>query len=142
MAAAEHLKRTGRVGGAAQRTQPLPEYEDRTGRPKLVKHEDVFITQGGWVPPRLKVSEIKGGGKMPRVQHEGPVDEKGGRVEEEAHRREWVKRAFLHAWEGYKKHAWGHDEVMPLSNLFSNNYNGASLSSRFLGTCADRLSPA
>jgi hypothetical protein len=23
-----------------------------------------------------------------------------------------------------RKHAWGHDELMPVSNLFSNNYNG------------------
>ncbi|HVZ22004.1 MAG TPA: glycoside hydrolase family 47 protein [Vicinamibacterales bacterium] len=26
-----------------------------------------------------------------------------------------VKAEFLHAWDGYKKYAWGHDELMPLS---------------------------
>jgi mannosyl-oligosaccharide alpha-1,2-mannosidase len=26
-----------------------------------------------------------------------------------------VKEAFVHAWEGYKEHAWLHDEVLPLS---------------------------
>lgn len=26
-----------------------------------------------------------------------------------------VKEAFLHAWNGYKKHAWLHDEVLPLT---------------------------
>ncbi|NIO29777.1 MAG: glycoside hydrolase family 47 [Candidatus Latescibacteria bacterium] len=28
---------------------------------------------------------------------------------------ERVKAEFLHAWEGYKKYAWGHDELKPLS---------------------------
>src|SRR5690348_14443854 len=26
-----------------------------------------------------------------------------------------VKHEFLHAWDGYVKYAWGHDELMPLS---------------------------
>lgn len=106
---------------------PLPKFDERTGRPKRVPHEEVYIHQGGWKGPKLKVSEIKGG-KMPKVQWEGELagGEEGERAIEEGRRREWVKRAFLHAWEGYKKHAWGHDELMPLSNLFSNNYNGES----------------
>lgn len=28
---------------------------------------------------------------------------------------EKVKAEFLHAWDGYKKYAWGHDDLMPLS---------------------------
>lgn len=27
-----------------------------------------------------------------------------------------VRGEFLHAWQGYKKYAWGHDELMPLSH--------------------------
>ncbi|KXS16300.1 glycoside hydrolase family 47 protein [Gonapodya prolifera JEL478] len=30
-------------------------------------------------------------------------------------RRERVKGAFLHAWDGYRKYAWGYDELEPLS---------------------------
>jgi len=30
-------------------------------------------------------------------------------------RQKEVKEAFVHAWEGYKEHAWLHDEVLPLS---------------------------
>src|SRR3972149_1561558 len=26
-----------------------------------------------------------------------------------------VRQEFVHAWEGYKKYAWGHDELLPLS---------------------------
>jgi len=39
-------------------------------------------------------------------------------------RQEWARRAFLHAWGGYKNKAWGHDEVKPLTGLSSNGFNG------------------
>src|SRR3972149_9625845 len=26
-----------------------------------------------------------------------------------------VKQEFVHAWEGYRQYAWGHDELLPLS---------------------------
>lgn len=31
-------------------------------------------------------------------------------------RAEAVKNAFLHAWNGYKQYAFGHDELRPLTN--------------------------
>ncbi len=37
-----------------------------------------------------------------------------------------VKEQFLHAWEGYKKYAWGHDELKPLSKSYKDWY-GVSL---------------
>jgi mannosyl-oligosaccharide alpha-1,2-mannosidase len=42
---------------------------------------------------------------MRKVQWEGELEEggeEGERAVEERRRREWVKKAFLHAWEGYK----------------------------------------
>lgn len=39
-------------------------------------------------------------------------------------RQDWVKRAFLHAWRGYKNKAWGHDEVKPINGKGSNGFNG------------------
>jgi mannosidase alpha-like ER degradation enhancer 2 len=35
-----------------------------------------------------------------------------------------VKEEFLHAWQGYKKHAWGHDAYKPLSKT-SEDFYGA-----------------
>jgi hypothetical protein len=29
-----------------------------------------------------------------------------------------VRAEFLHAWNGYKKYAWGHDDLKPLSKSF------------------------
>lgn len=31
-----------------------------------------------------------------------------------------VRREFVHAWEGFKKHAWGYDELLPLSKAGKN----------------------
>jgi mannosidase alpha-like ER degradation enhancer 2 len=33
-----------------------------------------------------------------------------------------VKGEFLHAWEGYKKYAWGHDDLKPLSKTYRDWY--------------------
>ena len=39
---------------------------------------------------------------------------------------EKVKEEFIHAWDGYKKYAWGHDELLPLSKSYKDWY-GVSL---------------
>ncbi|MBI3787196.1 MAG: glycoside hydrolase family 47 protein [Ignavibacteriales bacterium] len=39
---------------------------------------------------------------------------------------EQVKAEFLHAWNGYKHYAWGHDELMPLSKA-PRDWYGESL---------------
>src|ERR1043166_5367562 len=33
-----------------------------------------------------------------------------------------VKNEFLHAWNGYKKYAWGHDDLNPLSKTYHDWY--------------------
>ena len=33
-----------------------------------------------------------------------------------------VRAEFLHAWNGYKQYAWGHDELKPLSKTYSDWY--------------------
>jgi mannosyl-oligosaccharide alpha-1,2-mannosidase len=35
-----------------------------------------------------------------------------------------IKDAFLHAWKGYKEHAWGKDEVRPVTGNSRNTFNG------------------
>lgn len=37
-----------------------------------------------------------------------------------------IKNEFLHAWDGYKKYAWGHDELKPISETYKDWY-GTSL---------------
>ncbi|CAG8758532.1 8378_t:CDS:1, partial [Acaulospora morrowiae] len=38
-------------------------------------------------------------------------------------RAESIKKAFLHSYNGYRKYAWGHDELRPVSNGTANNFN-------------------
>jgi mannosyl-oligosaccharide alpha-1,2-mannosidase len=45
---------------------------------------------------------------------------KGIRVE----RQKEVKEMFLHAWKGYKEHAWMHDEVLPVSGGYTDPFVG------------------
>ena len=35
-----------------------------------------------------------------------------------------VKDAFLHSWNGYKKHAWTRDEVAPISGAYRSSFGG------------------
>ena len=39
-------------------------------------------------------------------------------------RRERIKDAMIHAWEGYKTHAFGHDEVKPVSGGYTSHWGG------------------
>lgn len=48
--------------------------------------------------------------KIPEKRFGGPTNE----------RQEAVVAAFLHAWKGYKKHAWGHDMLKPLSKSYQD----------------------
>src|SRR6266702_7732131 len=34
-----------------------------------------------------------------------------------------VRSEFLHAWNGYKKYAWGHDDLRPLSKTYHDWYS-------------------
>ncbi len=40
---------------------------------------------------------------------------------------ERVRAEFLHAWQGYSKYAWGHDELKPLSKTAHDWYDGQTL---------------
>ncbi|KAF1756893.1 hypothetical protein GCK72_013347 [Caenorhabditis remanei] len=37
-------------------------------------------------------------------------------------RQQAIVKAFQHAWSGYKKYAWGHDELRPVSQRFDNPF--------------------
>lgn len=60
---------------------------------------------------------------LPRIQHEFGVEtehSKAKRLERAAA----VKEAFLHAWNGYKQHAWLQDEVTPVTGSYRNSFGG------------------
>lgn len=40
------------------------------------------------------------------------------------YRRQQVRQAFLHAWSGYERYAWGHDEIRPVTNATNDSWGG------------------
>ena len=69
--------------------------------------------------PGVKIPLLDGIGIRP------VTDEMRKKSDDEAReRRESVKNGMKHAWEGYKRYAWGRDEVKPISNRGSDNWGG------------------
>lgn len=85
----------------------------------------------GWQPP---LEEMRRSASrrlpLPKVQHPfSAPDRYSGVVGNTARdkvlqeRQRLVKNAFLHAWEGYKRLAWGHDELKPVTEVPHDNFN-------------------
>ncbi|SGZ30685.1 BQ5605_C049g12430 [Microbotryum silenes-dioicae] len=104
-------------------------FDPETGRLLQVPLSELKLLHEGLHEPILNVGNLEKGDmpggehKRPKVQYTGRIDMSDERVQEEANRREWVKRAFLHAWDGYKTQ-WGHDEVKPVSGGSTDHFNG------------------
>ncbi|OKL59206.1 hypothetical protein UA08_05920 [Talaromyces atroroseus] len=60
---------------------------------------------------------------IPRIQYDFPKEDASDR-KQRLDRQAAVKEAFLHAWTGYKEHAWLKDEVSPISGKFVNSFSG------------------
>lgn len=62
---------------------------------------------------------------IPRIQFD--FSQQTETIEEERIREERkakVKESFLHAWNGYRKYAWGKDEVAPVSGAWRDSFGG------------------
>ncbi|KAG0035628.1 hypothetical protein BGZ82_005186 [Podila clonocystis] len=60
---------------------------------------------------------------LKKIQFDFPEESAQNRELRER-RRKLVRDGMAHAWAGYKKHAWGHDEVYPVSGGHKDNFNG------------------
>ncbi|KAI1485972.1 glycoside hydrolase [Biscogniauxia mediterranea] len=60
---------------------------------------------------------------IPRIQAAEP-EEDAATEQERKKRLAAVKDSFIHSWQGYKKHAWGHDEIKPLSGEYKDPFGG------------------
>jgi hypothetical protein len=59
-------------------------------------------------------------------QHGGPPTAQSSTQANKQLLAKQVREEFLHAWNGYKKYAWGHDDLRPLSKTYHDWY-GQSL---------------
>ncbi|EGG05864.1 family 47 glycoside hydrolase [Melampsora larici-populina 98AG31] len=101
-------------------------YGQSTGSKGKTNPETWRIPRQRWDPASAKLSG--GSERLLKIQWPGFQDktlwDSSHQKSVTKQRKEWVTRAFSHAWEGYKKHAWGFDEVRPLSNKGVNTFNG------------------
>ena len=104
------------TSGTGSRTLKKP---NRLSRSSMVEWKELW-RQSWYKPATLEALPDA----MPsyRIQAEN-FDETKEDVAIRRARRDWVRRAFLHAWTGYKAKAWGHDEVKPLTGKYSNSFN-------------------
>lgn len=59
--------------------------------------------------------------KLPAVQTKTPGEDDHSRARKAA-----IKKAFVKSWDAYKAHAWGQDELMPLSGKGKQSFSGWS----------------
>ncbi|CAI5473852.1 unnamed protein product [Closterium sp. Yama58-4] len=71
----------------------------------------------------VSVAEQRAAEKQTQGQGQGQGLLLRGQDETER-RRESIRQGMLHAWRGYKKYAWGSDELQPRSKTPSNNFGG------------------
>ncbi|KAK5137035.1 hypothetical protein LTR08_001044 [Meristemomyces frigidus] len=65
--------------------------------------------------------------RLPQVQHQFSPESKEREIERKT-RQSTVKATFERCWHAYKKHAWGHDELGPLSGGVRDGFGGWSAS--------------
>lgn len=89
------------------------------GRIHLVKQPERYpVTSYRSLPPEALES-------IPRIQYDfesHPETPEAQRIR--TGRQAAVKEAFLHSWNGYKKYAWGQDEVAPISGTYRSSFGG------------------
>lgn len=62
--------------------------------------------------------------RLPKIQYDFLLNETAEEKHLRESRRDSIKNGFLHAWNGYTRYAWGYDELLPLTHVGRNNFNG------------------
>ena len=91
-----------------------------TGNPNnihWVKHDEHYPVESFIPLPSWPVE------KTTKIQHEFDPETESAR-KTRLERRAAVLESFHHAWDGYKRYAWGKDEVSPISGHYRNSYGG------------------
>ncbi|XP_062240845.1 mannosidase, alpha, class 1B, member 1b [Platichthys flesus] len=88
---------------------------DKVADGKKEGEEEAIISWHGALIDTKQVPEgTKDGGKVDSPTNQEVIISK----ESETSRLETVRESFRHAWKGYKKFAWGHDELRPISKSY------------------------
>ncbi|KAF2147134.1 glycoside hydrolase family 47 protein [Aplosporella prunicola CBS 121167] len=88
---------------------------------QVVHHYPVPVESLAALPTAAPASDKK---TIPRLQHAFAESESADDRATRRERRDAVRDQFLHAWNGYKQHAWLRDEVRPVSGRAADPYGG------------------
>ncbi|KAJ5584230.1 uncharacterized protein N7459_004030 [Penicillium hispanicum] len=106
---------------ASQLTHPRPNpIQSNIADKKTAIHLNAATERypvASYIPLPTKPSPI------PRIQYDFPAESRRDR-KERVKRQHAVKEAFLHAWNGYKDHAWLRDEVSPKTGGYADSFSG------------------
>lgn len=99
-----------------------------------ITNQDRLKNDEGHARPRVspqdsatyRYERVRGKGartSLKKIQFKFPRESEQDRLQRES-RLQAVRGGFEHAWTGYRDHAWGHDEVSPVSGGYKDNFNG------------------
>ncbi|KAI4270137.1 MAG: hypothetical protein L6R38_007222 [Xanthoria sp. 2 TBL-2021] len=100
-------------------TEPLPPSQPAppTGSKPKAHHSEHY-------PVKSLVPLPKGASaKISKIQHAFSAETQDEQAEREE-RLAAVKKSFVHSWQGYKKHAWKQDELVPIHGGYATTFGG------------------
>lgn len=95
--------------------------DTRSAGEETIDESEYTIDSENWVPPGAgRYAEYKDGRNEVELS-DVDLDRSDALAR---YRREAVKNAMKHAWTGYKTHAWGKDELQPVTKRSNNRWGG------------------
>ena len=85
-----------------------------------------WLKRAPYYPVTIKHTLPSGASKViPKIQHDFKAsDETATEKQVRERRRDAVGKAFQHTWDGYRKYAWGKDELAPVSGAYRHSFGG------------------
>lgn len=105
--------------------EKVPVSQDRVAKRPLHEGTDEGASHSSYNFNTNPTSLPDSAGTIPRIQHEFTPESDAARERQHA-RREAVKEAMLHSWNGYRRKAWLKDELAPVTGGYRTTFGGWS----------------
>ncbi|KAJ2666391.1 hypothetical protein IW148_000875 [Coemansia sp. RSA 1199] len=96
----------------------------RMDRVSRVAFSLVFLALGAALVSRILIEVFSPFDNWPRTTIPPRLDDDNNSARTDGERRKAVRAAMQHAWQGYRDHAFGKDELQPVSNSSNNKWGG------------------
>ncbi|KAJ1774288.1 hypothetical protein IW137_000051 [Coemansia sp. RSA 1287] len=96
----------------------------RMDRVSRVVFSLMFLALGAALVSRIAIEVLSPFDNWPRTTIPPRLDNDNNSARTDGERRKAVRAAMQHAWQGYRDHAFGKDELQPVSNSSNNKWGG------------------